>query len=94
MPIIKVSADLLSHHTCCDHYIVVSVFAVTSYIILIGYVSSLLLNVCTVLPSSLILSLSNSYTQIRSFTFHVSLTQNSTNTDKRDELKIRKMTEE
>jgi hypothetical protein len=47
------SADLLPDHTCRERYIVVSVFAVSSSIILIGYVSSLLLSVCTVLPSSL-----------------------------------------
>ncbi len=35
------SADLLSDHTCRDRYIVVSVFTVTSSIILIGYVPSL-----------------------------------------------------
>ncbi len=57
MPISEVSSsdtsvDLLPDHTCRDRYIVVSVFAVTSSIILIGYVSSLL-SVCTVLPSSL-----------------------------------------
>ncbi len=58
MPISEISssdtsADLLPDHTCRDRYISVSVFAVTSSIILIGYVSSLLLSVCTVLPSSL-----------------------------------------
>ncbi len=47
------SADLLPDHTYRDHYIAVSVFAVTSSIILIGYVSSLLLSLYTVLPSSL-----------------------------------------
>ena len=54
MPIIDVpssdtSADLLPDHTCRDRYIVVSVFAITSSIILIGYVLSSLLNVCAVL---------------------------------------------
>ncbi len=47
------SADLLPDHTCRDRCITVSVFAVTSSIIPIGYVSSLLLSVCTVLSSSL-----------------------------------------
>jgi hypothetical protein len=47
------SVDLLPDHTCRDRYIPVSVFAVTSSIILIGYVSLLLLSVCTMLPSSL-----------------------------------------
>ncbi len=47
------SADLLPDHTCRDRYIVVSVFAVTSSIILSGYVSSLLPSVYTVLPSPL-----------------------------------------
>jgi hypothetical protein len=48
------SADLFLDHTYRDRYIVVSVFAVTSSVILIGYVSSLLLSLYTVLPSSLV----------------------------------------
>ncbi len=47
------SADLLPDHTFRDRCITVSVFAVTSSIILIGYALSLLLSVCTVLSSSL-----------------------------------------
>jgi hypothetical protein len=58
VPIIGVSSsdtsvDLLPDHTRRDRYIAVFVFAVTSSIILIGYGLSLLLSVCTVLPSSL-----------------------------------------
>ncbi len=58
MPIIEVSssdtsADLLPDHTCRDRYIAVSIFAVTSSIVLIGYVSSLLLSASTILSSSL-----------------------------------------
>jgi hypothetical protein len=54
VPIIDVpssdtSAELLPDHICRDRYIVVSAFAVTSSILLIGYVLSSLLNVCAIL---------------------------------------------
>ncbi len=60
MPIIEVSssntsADLLADHTCRDRYISVSVFAVTSSILLIGYVSSLYL-VCVLFSLLLYIS--------------------------------------
>jgi len=42
------SADLLPDYTCHDRYIVMSVFAVTSSITLIGYISPLLFSVRSV----------------------------------------------